>query len=202
MKKINRIGGGIRIPECTKKGYAIAHVGDGVYINRPHQKRGVVQKGMIQTLKTSCDDVGVVVEDSTVNNPLKGKTDYGWHFEQNVYAEDSRCCRSIKSAEGSGNIPKLLINADGIYTNDSERFHKGPMKNLSRTLKANKHDAGVIENNVRIRKLTPLECWRLMGFTDEDFYKAAKVNSNSQLYKQAGNSIVKQVLMAIFEQML
>lgn len=173
-----------------------------MYINRPHQKRGVVQKGMIQTLKTSCDDVGVVVEDSTVNNPLKGKTDYGWHFEQNVYAEDSQCCRSIKSAEGSGNIPKLLINADGIYTNDSERFHKGPMKNLSRTLKANKHDAGVIENNVRIRKLTPLECWRLMGFTDEDFYKAAKVNSNSQLYKQAGNSIVKQVLMAIFEQML
>ena len=54
----------------------------------------------------------------------------------------------------------------------------------------------------RIRKLTPLECWRLMGFTDEDFHKAERVNSNSQLYKQAGNSIVKNVLMAIFNQML
>lgn len=41
-----------------------------------------------------------------------------------------------------------------------------------------------------------------MGFNDEDFYKAAKVNSNSQLYKQAGNSIVVNVLMAIFKQFL
>lgn len=58
------------------------------------------------------------------------------------------------------------------------------------------------ENGIRIRKLTPKECWRLMGFTDEDFEKAEKVNSNTQLYKQAGNSIVKQVLMAIFKQMI
>lgn len=54
----------------------------------------------------------------------------------------------------------------------------------------------------RIRKLTPRECWRLMGFNDEDFEKAAMVNSNSQLYKQAGNSIVKNVLMAIFNKMV
>lgn len=54
----------------------------------------------------------------------------------------------------------------------------------------------------RIRKLTPLECWRLMGFSDEDFCKAEEVNSNSQLYRQAGNSIVKNVLMAIFGQMI
>ena len=54
----------------------------------------------------------------------------------------------------------------------------------------------------RIRKLTPKEYWRLMGFNDEDFEKAAMVNSNSQLYKQAGNSIVKNVLMAIFNKMV
>lgn len=56
--------------------------------------------------------------------------------------------------------------------------------------------------NVRIRKLTPKECWRLMGFSDEDFDKAKKVNSDSQLYKQAGNSICVDVLMAIFREML
>lgn len=55
---------------------------------------------------------------------------------------------------------------------------------------------------IRIRKLTPKECWRLMGFTDEDFHKAAEVNSNSMLYKQAGNSIVPQVLSAIFENLI
>ena len=55
----------------------------------------------------------------------------------------------------------------------------------------------------RIRKLTPKECWRLMGYTDEDFDSAKNAGvSNSQLYKQAGNAIVKQVLMAIFKQML
>ena len=55
---------------------------------------------------------------------------------------------------------------------------------------------------IRIRKLTPRECWRLMSFTDEDFDKAQKVNSNTQLYKQAGNSIVVKVLESIFRQML
>ena len=55
--------------------------------------------------------------------------------------------------------------------------------------------------NYRIRKLTPKECWRLMGFSDEDFEKAAEVNSKTQLYKQAGNAIVKSCLMAIFSQL-
>ena len=54
----------------------------------------------------------------------------------------------------------------------------------------------------RIRKLTPKECWRLMDFSDEDFEKAEKVNSNTQLYKQAGNSIVVNVLVAILGQLL
>ncbi len=53
----------------------------------------------------------------------------------------------------------------------------------------------------RIRKLTPKECWRLMGCSDEDFEKAQEVNSNTQLYKQAGNAIVVDVLEAIFGQL-
>ena len=53
-------------------------------------------------------------------------------------------------------------------------------------------------NKMRIRKLTPKECFRLMGFDDEDFEKAAKLNSNTQLYKQAGNSIVVDVLEQLF----
>ena len=53
----------------------------------------------------------------------------------------------------------------------------------------------------RIRKLTPKECWRLMGFDDTDFEKAEAVNSNSQLYKQAGNSIVVDVIVKIYEKL-
>jgi len=55
--------------------------------------------------------------------------------------------------------------------------------------------------NYRIRKLTPKECWRLMGCSDEDFEKAKLFNSDSQLYKQAGNSIVVNVLEGIFTNM-
>lgn len=58
------------------------------------------------------------------------------------------------------------------------------------------------EGKYRIRKLTPKETWRLMGFDDEDFYKAEKVNSNSALYKQAGNSIVVNVLEGIFQNLV
>lgn len=55
-----------------------------------------------------------------------------------------------------------------------------------------------ITNNLRIRKLTPLECWRLQGFTDEQFYKAKNDGlSNSQLYKQAGNAVTVNVVDAI-----
>lgn len=68
----------------------------------------------------------------------------------------------------------------------------------------NKQSMGVAvvevgEYNFYLRKLTPLECWRLMGFSDEDFFKAEKVNSNTQLYKQAGNSIVVDVLEEIYK---
>lgn len=57
-------------------------------------------------------------------------------------------------------------------------------------------------DGLRIRKLTPKECWRLMGFEDEDYERASKVNTKSQLYKQAGNSIVVNVLEEILKQLL
>lgn len=58
------------------------------------------------------------------------------------------------------------------------------------------------DDSLKIRKLTPRECWRLMGFDDEDFNKAQEVNSNTQLYKQAGNSIVVNVLEKILINLL
>ena len=58
------------------------------------------------------------------------------------------------------------------------------------------------KTELRIRKLTPREVWRLMGFDDEDFEKASQVNSATQLYKQAGNSIVVNVIEAIYDNLL
>ncbi|MBQ3544914.1 MAG: DNA (cytosine-5-)-methyltransferase [Lachnospiraceae bacterium] len=149
----------IRMPEATKKGYAEASDGDGVYINRPHQKRGVVQKDKIQTIKTT-PDVGVVVEKKIkYEEPLERE---GWHH-----------------------MNKIVLNPEGISTT----LHAQSNNSLQK----------IKEPSLRIRKLTPLECWRLMGYDDEDFYKAKSVGiSNTQLYKQAGNSIVVNVLEKIF----
>lgn len=75
--------------------------------------------------------------------------------------------------------------------------------NVSPTLMSDTPNIHRIESDVdfvKIRRLTPKECWRLMDFADADFEKARAVNSDTQLYKQAGNSIVVNVLVAILGQ--
>jgi DNA (cytosine-5)-methyltransferase 1 len=172
----------IAIPEATKKGYALAKEGDGIYINRPHQKRGTVQKGMIQTIKTNGNDIGVVV---------KSKPEFGRMGKQAV---DTMMKNEVKLGD-TINPYNRNVNISGIIPTITTRPEG--LKTAILPIVQNKED-----NTLAIRKLTPKECWRLMGFSDEDFEKASKVNSNTQLYKQAGNSIVVNVLMAIFKELL
>lgn len=80
---------------------------------------------------------------------------------------------------------------------------------ISRTIRASgrgsldRHSWDIVNHGYRIRKLTPLECWRLQGFFDDDFTRAKNAGiSDTQLYKQAGNSITVDVLMAIFKELL
>lgn len=162
-----------------------------------------------------------------VINPLKGKTKNSWHFEQNIFDPEG-LARTLKAGGGSGNIPKIiqkprgfnkggeheiaptlsanswhennLLKTGGVYTNDSESYNSGVLPGLSRTLKAHNHDAGVFDG-IRVRRLTPRECWRLQGFPDWAFDKAQEVNSNSQLYKQAGNSVTVNVIAEIARRM-
>ena len=86
----------------------------------------------------------------------------------------------------------------------SKKIEFNGYRDLSPTLLATDYKAPktALTSDLRIRKLTPLECWRLMGVKDDHFYKAHQVNSNSQLYKQAGNSIVVNVLEGIFRNMI
>ena len=112
----------------------------------------------------------------------------------------------IKQATKGGSI-KCKVGGcfDASFPNSSTR--RGRVQeggDVTPTITANGNDnISYVETKYRIRKLTPREFWRLMGYTDEDFDKASGAGvSNSQLYKQAGNAIVKQVLMAIFKQMI
>lgn len=90
------------------------------------------------------------------------------------------------------------IDAFNKRTNDSKIF-----STITTRPDSCKTGIIIVMKDGRIRKISALESWRAMGFTDEDFYKAAKVmnNKTSLLYKQAGNSIIKPVLMALFKQL-
>ena len=94
---------------------------------------------------------------------------------------------------------EIKINVIGNYSPSGYDASRIVDENgLAPTVKENHGTVTATIQNYRIRKLTPRECWKLMGFDDEDFEKAEKVNSNTQLYKQAGNSIVVNVLEHIF----
>ena len=104
-------------------------------------------------------------------------------------------CKRLKSLIEKTNFEKgKVLNMD-LYNQKTN-------EELSQTLTDPCHNTQRLFDGLRIRKLTPKECWRLMGFDDEDYEKAAKVNSNTQLYKQAGNSIVVNVLEAILTNLL
>jgi len=81
-------------------------------------------------------------------------------------------------------------------------YNQTTNENISQCLTEPHHNSQRLYDGLRIRKLTPCECWLLMGFDKADFKKAEAVNSNTQLYKQAGNSIVVNVLEAILTNLL
>lgn len=88
---------------------------------------------------------------------------------------------------------------EGVFEQGNRVYHED---GVSPTIMAETNNGiRIATNNLRIRKLTPIECWRLMDFDDEDFYKAQAIESNTQLYAQAGNSIVVNCLVAIFGQL-
>lgn len=105
----------------------------------------------------------------------------------------------IKNATKAGAL--LAMPGDGIdLSYPSMNTRRGRVQKESCNTITAQGQLGVLMESyptVRIRKLTPKECWRLQGFTDEQFEKAAAVNSNSQLYKQAGNAVTVNVVEEI-----
>ena len=209
-------GSMIMIRNKTQKGYLEANEGDGIDIStRMEHHRGTVQKDKSQTITTmGGENVGVVVKEVTndVINPLKDKSKYGWHFEQNVY-DDKGCTRTLKASEGSGNIPKVIVddtNLKKVTENYIEWKEKGHLDVDCRAYFEDKvaptttttPKGKVLQNNLRIRKLTPKECFRLMGLKDEDIELISNGQTNSALYHLAGDSIVTTCLMAIYSELL
>lgn len=280
VEPVISLDGKVIVPQATKDGYAIANVGDGCYISNIDKKRGIVQKEMIPTLKTS-PDIGVVILgnyspsghnasrvvdtdgiapivmenhgtvtavavkslwtetqakmitkegnvkryiDSDVVDEFKEGQVADISFP-NGYNKGPRVHDECPAINGTTTASSFIVKTKNglkilLYkdtkqlreTIEQNDLYKGEVVNLdlynrsvyeeSQALTEPHHNSQRLWDGLRIRKLTPKECWRLMGFNDEDFEKAAKVNSKTQLYKQAGNSIVINVLMAIFNNLL
>lgn len=303
---LNTVGGGglepkILIPEATKQGYAEADVGDGVYLNRPHQKRGVVQKGMTQTIKTNGDDLGVVVKGNyspsghsaakvvspegiaptvmenhgtvtaielrgltntekqmiTENGNIKRYIDSDIVDEFNVgdmadisfpngYNKGNRVFKEHSPALNNTTIKSFVVkqSVSAVQIQPKDRFYNKNGKERELQLEPRKDELAnaVLTNDTKnmiilynkdnvelkrliqygeytysdengigymlvdgdlhcIRKLTPLECFRLQAFDDEDYYRLEGKISKSQMYKVTGNSINVNVLDAIFKQL-
>ena len=110
-----------------------------------------------------------------------------------VYSSDG-LAPTLSTMQGGDQEPKIIQRARG--------YNKGGTHQLSPTLSSHHWQENhfvSLPQRFRIRKLTPRECWRLQGFPDWAFDKAQAVNSNSQLYKQAGNSVTVPVIEAIIK---
>lgn len=108
---------------------------------------------------------------------------------------------TLNTMQGGGREPKVAIpvlTPDRINKRQNGRRFK---ENGDPEFTLTGQDRHGVYDEMRIRKITPKECWRLQGFPDWAFDKAEQVNSNSQLYKQAGNSVTVPVIKAIAERM-
>ena len=98
---------------------------------------------------------------------------------------------------------QLAHEGDGIYTNRVEQKRGTVQRDSIQTIKANNSDIAVVDNGLRIRRLTPFECGKLMGFDRSDFERMYDSGlSESALYHSAGDSIVTTVLMGLFGSLL
>ena len=134
----------------------------------------------------------------------------GSHKQNGRVYDQEGISPTINTMQGGDRQPKILVReatkqgyteasvGDSVnLAHPNSKTRRGRVgKQIANTLLTGESQ-GVVEPSFRIRKLTPRECWRLQGFPDWAFDKAQEVNSNSQLYKQAGNSVTVNVIKEI-----
>lgn len=165
--------------------------------------------GITNTLTTVEKD-NVIIENTSCVSRIGGcfDTEKSTHQAGSVY--DNECLSpTLDTMQGGYRQPCIKVNNNelikiGCIGADSQGNRVYDINGVSCTQVGQAGGlgakTGLYEDNFRIRKLTPLECWRLQGFRDTMFHKAQELGiSDSQLYKQAGNSITVNVLYYIFK---
>ena len=191
--------------------------------NEEWEKRSVEQNNLSPTLDTRCDCLGVCVgtyqyaksdsfmqgkdrlqlgketSDTLQTSPKEGvvtATNVYSESEKELFTEDGNIKRYIDS-----DIIDKFEEGQMATTTFPNGYGHGP-RTHNNSVALNTIDKPSVKHNLRIRKLTPRECFRLMGVKDIDFNKVKKNQSNASLYHLAGDSIVVDVLKAIIKEMI
>lgn len=191
----------ILVREGTKKGYTEAREGDSINYSYPNSttKRGRVGKEVSQTILTSPSMATVIETPKPIclNNSEKQPS-----VQDRIYDTEGIATAVTASQFRPSIAERKMFNP----YNKKEITDIAPTQTTTCGNTSSSAAVLISEDGnhfMKIRKLTPLECWRLMGFADSDFNKAKSVGiSDTQLYRQAGNSIVVNVLEAIFKNLL
>ena len=182
----------------------------------PNNSNLQVTTRLIDVLEDEVDEKYYLSEEKikklTLNEDLSGRLNHYNYLDVDSIHSTEKVSPTLNTMQGGDRQPKIAIReatkqgytiaeqGDSVNvsypTSKTRRGRVG--KQVAQTLQAGEVNQGVVMNDIRIRKLSPLECWRLQGFTDEQFYKAKESGvSNSQLYKQSGNSVTVNVVDAI-----
>ena len=178
----------VQIKQATKQGYIECKIGGVADLSYPESK---TRRGRVQDNGDTCPTITATETGVCYIEP--SRTDSQKYIDNISSEYEFAKAKCQEMLDENGNLPEMF----NPY-NKAEITDYAPTQTTSCNRSCSSATVLKKESDYRIRKLTPKECFRLMGFTDEDFYKAKQSGtSDSQLYKQAGNSIVTNVLFEI-----
>ena len=203
------------IPQTRNRCFMISILGDYSYTFPPKKPLKLKLKDMLEDNV----DEKYYIEDDLLQHIIKTKQEHSEYTQYDRYnGEFEQLCRvwkdkaptlhtkskDIKIYEYKKQLTETIINVKDIKkTQMLDLYNRNVVADgLCQTVDTGYHNSIRLLDKCRIRKLTPLECFRLMGVKDEDYYKVAKNQSNSSLYHLAGDSLVTLVFCAIISTMM
>ena len=193
--------GQLPIKSLTKSGYQIAEPGDSIDLAYPNlnTRRGRVGKQIAHTITPNitqgvyCLDMNPDPKITELARCITARQDAGISKRKGEHSGVIEIAKEIG--------PRAIISPERETVRQQGRRIKGPDEPMFALTTQDRH--GVVDYDPEcdiIRKLMPLECWRLQGFTDEQFYKAQATGlSDARLYKMAGNAVSVPVITALGE---
>ena len=191
------------IPQNRNRCFMVSILGDYWYefpkkIKLEHKLKDLLEDNVDEKYYITTKQIEQIKSWNTYQNPLDNTAilpvvnDNTEKIEINLKTKNQHLLNMVKNNK-----------IDITKTQSIDLYNQKTNEEIIHTIRAsvNTNNETAVTQNLRIRKLTPKECFRLMGVKDEDFERVSKNQSNSSLYHLAGDSIVVNVLQAIFNQM-